>query len=94
MEGVEEKYERYRRMTRSALEKVEILPPKGSEFYRIGELLVDMARRYLRDGEYFAQKGDYATALASVSYAHAWLDVGVVMGILKGEDPKLFMVEP
>ena len=94
MEGVEEKYERYRRMTEEALKKVEVSVPEGSELRRLAELLIDMAERYLKDGEFFARKGDYSTALASVSYAHAWLDVGVVMGILKGEDPKLFMVEP
>ncbi len=94
MEGAREKYARYREITEKALSEVEIVPPEGSEMRKLAGLLVDMARRYYEDSIHFAEKGDYATALASVSYAHAWLDVGVVLGLLKGGDPKLFMVEP
>ena len=94
MEGAKQKAERYIGITRRALEEAEIVPPEGSELRRMAELLLDMARRYLSDAEYFLQKGDYPTALASASYAHAWIDVGVVLGLLKGEDPKIFMVEP
>ncbi len=92
-ESVRERAERYISITRRALSLVEVVPPPGSELRKTAELLVDMARRYLSDAEYYLDK-DPATALAAASYAHAWLDVGVVIGILKGEDPKLFMVEP
>ncbi len=94
MEDVSQKAERYISITRRALEEVEVVPPEKSELRKIAEFLVDMAQRYLSDAEYFLQKGDFATALASASYAHAWIDVGVVLGLLKGEDPKIFMVEP
>ena len=94
MEDVKEKAERYIGITRKALELVEIIPPQGSELRKTAELLLDMARRYLSDAEHFYRKGDFPTALASASYAHAWIDVGVVLGVLKGEDPKIFMVEP
>ena len=94
MEDVKQKAERYIGITRRALEEVEVVPPEKSELRKVANLLLDMARRYLSDAEYFFQKGDYATSLASASYAHAWIDVGVVLGLLKGEDPKIFMVEP
>ena len=92
MEGVKERTERYIRITRRALQEVEIVPPEGTELRRIAEKLLDTARRYLLDAEYYYSKGEYATALSSVSYAHAWIDAGVVIGVLKGEDPKIFMV--
>ena len=94
MEDVKEKAKRYLDVTRLALERVEVVPPPKSELRRIANLLLDMAQRYFSDALHFYEKGDYATALASVSYAHAWIDVGVVLGLLKGEDPKIFMVEP
>ena len=94
MEGVKEKAERYISITERALREVEIIPPEGSKLREIAEFLLDMARRYLSDARYFFGKGDYPTALAAASYAHAWIDVGVVLGLLKGENPKIFMVEP
>jgi len=51
-----------------------------------------MCRRYLEDSKYFAERGDYATALAAVSYAHAWIDVGTYIGILKGDSDQLFVL--
>ena len=88
-----EKAKKYIEMTAKALEVVEIVPPPNSYLRRVAELLLDMARRYWEDAKYYLEK-DPLTALAAASYAHAWLDVGVVLGLLKGEDPKLFMVEP
>ncbi|NPA86526.1 MAG: DUF357 domain-containing protein [Candidatus Diapherotrites archaeon] len=93
-ESAEEKARRYISITEAALGKVEILPPPGSELRPLAEKLLDMASRYLSDARYFLEKGDPLTALAAASYAHAWIDVAVVLGLLKGEDPKIFMVEP
>ena len=50
-----------------------------------------MAQNYLSDGRHFEQKGEHAVALASYSYAHAWLDAGVRAGFLDGKnDDRLF----
>ena len=49
-----------------------------------------MAQNYYEDGCYFQGKRDLLTALASFSYAHAWLDAGVRARILEGSDGDLF----
>ncbi len=85
MESVEEKYLRYVKITEKALERVKIADP-------LGKKLLDMCRRYLEDSKYFAQMGDYPTALAAISYAHAWIDVGTYIGLLKGDDDQLFII--
>lgn len=85
MESVEEKYRRYVRITEEALRRVKVADPLGNK-------LLDMCRRYLEDSKYFASRGDYATALAAVSYAHAWIDVGTYIGLLKGDDDQLFIL--
>ncbi len=91
---IESVYERYRKLTREAINRIEIVIPEDTWLYNVARHLLDMAERYLVDSEYFFEKGDAIRALIAVVYAHAWLDVGVRMGILKGNDPKLFMVEP
>ncbi len=85
MESVEEKWRRYVKITEEALRRVEVANPTG-------EKLLDMCKRYLSDSKYFAERGDYATALAAVSYAHAWIDVGTYIGLLKGDDHQLFIL--
>jgi len=85
VESVEEKWRRYVGVTEEALRRVKIGDPMGQK-------LLDMCRRYLEDSKYFAERGDYATALAAVSYAHAWIDVGTYIGILKGDSDQLFVL--
>ncbi len=85
MEGVKEKYERYVKITEKALGRVQITGETGQK-------LIDMCKRYLEDSKYFAEQGDYATALAAISYAHAWIDVGTYLGFLKGDDDQLFIL--
>ncbi len=93
MESVEERARRYISLTERALREVAVAVPKDSSLYPSALLLLDMARRYLSDAKYFLGR-DPLTSLAAASYAHAWLDVGVRLGLLKGDNPKLFMVEP
>ena len=93
MESAEEKARRYISLTRRALEEVSIAVPRDSSLFSSAALLLDMTERYLRDAEYFLRR-DPLTALAAASYAHAWLDAGVRLGLLKGDNPRLFMVEP
>ncbi len=45
-----------------------------------------MARAYLADAEHFSSTGDRERALAAVSYAHGWLDAGVRLGLLDGQN--------
>ncbi len=85
MEDVREKWNRYVRITERALQRVEIVSDAGKK-------LIDMCTRYLEDSKYFAEMGDFATALAAVSYAHAWIDVGTYLGLLKGDDEQLFII--
>jgi len=85
LEDVRKKYERYIKITETALRRVKIVSETG-------EKLLDMCRRYVSDAKYFAERGDYATALAAISYAHAWIDVGTYLGFLKGDDDQLFII--
>jgi len=85
VESAEEKWRRYVKVTEEALRRVKVVDPRGNR-------LVEMCRRYLEDSKYFAERGDYTTALAAVSYAHAWIDVGTYIGLLKGDDDQLFVL--
>jgi len=51
---------------------------------------LSMANNYLKDGEVLEKKGDLVRALASYSYAYAWIDAGVRVGLFYGTDNKLF----
>ncbi len=91
MEDLETKVRRYIELTGKALENVDVVSSPDTVMGRFGREMVDMARRYWEDSKYFLEKGDFTTALAAVSYAHAWLDIGVRLGILRGRIPKYFM---
>jgi len=90
LEEVKERAERYSGLTEKALEIVKISAEEGSQERAVAEDFLEMARNYLKDGRYYAEKGDWVTALASFSYAHAWIDAGVRARILKGKGNKLF----
>lgn len=86
MSELEEKLIKYRLLTKKALEKADIIEEEGRD-------LMEMARNYYKDGKYFEEKGDKLTALASYSYAHAWIDAGVRLKKLDGKgDDKLFVL--
>ena len=90
LEELKLRTEKYEKLTEKALLLVEIsAKPRTREFENAKDFL-EMARNYLNDGKYYASKGDLVTALASYSYAHAWIDAGVRSGILKGEGTELF----
>ena len=53
-----------------------------------------MATRYFQDAKFFEKKGDKLTALAALSYAHAWLDAGARLGLFDvAHDNVLFTVD-
>jgi hypothetical protein len=77
--------------TGRALAKVTVCPAERSHLRASAEDMVAMAKAYHADAGHYAAKGDYVTAFAAVSYAHAWLDVGVRLGLLDGHgDEALF----
>ncbi len=78
--------EKYLRITREALERVRVAPPRRSFLVGAAEDFLSMARAYLADAESFRTKGDGDRALAAVSYAHGWIDAGVRLGLLDGGD--------
>lgn len=78
--------EKYLRLTAEALERVSVVPPKRSFLIGASEDFLGMARAYLSDARHFQAQGDRDRALAAASYAHAWLDAGVRLGLLDGGD--------
>jgi hypothetical protein len=77
--------------TERALAKVRVTPAERSHLRRSADDMLSMARAYWQDAQHYAGKGDYVTAFAAVSYAHAWLDIGVRLGLLDGQgDDHLF----
>jgi hypothetical protein len=83
-EELEERLDRYLKITAKALAKVSVAPPDRSFLRRGGEDFLAMARSYYHDALHFKEKGDVARALAAVSYAHGWIDAGVRLGLLDG----------
>ncbi len=77
--------EKYLKLTREALAIVTPGPPERSFLRGASDDLLRMAKAYLADAESFAAGGDRDRALAAVSYAHGWLDVGVRLGLLDGK---------
>jgi hypothetical protein len=60
------------------IERVEVVSKKGKEFMRNIEA-------YISDSEYFLETGDLVRAFECVVWAWAWLEIGVEVGLLKGE---------
>lgn len=79
---LEDRARRYIEMTENALRIVKVAPSEESLLYKGGKDFIEMCRNYLNDSKYFFEKGDYENSLAASSYAYAWLDAGVRIGIL------------
>ena len=91
MEDLKKKLAWYRSTTRKALEKIAVMDGTDKREREKAKMLLDMANNYFSDAEHFEKKGLLLTALAAYSYAHAWLDAGVRLGILDGKnDDRLF----
>lgn len=84
---IEEKLDKYFKLTEEALAKIKSADSEEAKSF------LDTAQRYFSDAKYFRQKGDLLTALAAVSYAHAWLDAGAKLGFFDVKDNRLFCVE-
>lgn len=89
-EKINEKLDKYFSMTEKAMKMLEI---KNPEDEKAGEFL-GMAKNYFSDAKHFREKGDLLTALAAVSYSHAWLDAGARLGLFKVDNSSdLFAVD-
>ena len=89
-----QKLEKYWSMTEEALALVKITAGKGSKEYKSAADFLQMTKSYLSDSRHFAKKGDFLTALAAVSYAHAWLDAGARVGLFNVDNSSnLFTVD-
>lgn len=84
--ALRERLERYFALTEKALKVVRAAPPHRSFLHTGAQDMIAMARNYVQDARHFQQEGDLPRALAAVSYAHAWLDAGVRLGLLDGGD--------
>lgn len=85
------KMQDYLGKTERALAKVRVAAAERSHLRKAAEDMLAMARAYHADASHYAAKGDLVTAFAAVNYAHAWLDIGVRLGLLDGQgDDALF----
>ncbi len=81
--SLRERCEKYVKMAQTALSIVEISVPAESFLHSAANDFMQMCRNYLSDSIHFLERGDYENSLAASSYAYAWLDAGVRLGILK-----------
>jgi len=88
--GIEERVAKYEALTEKALEAIKFSEGISEKERSIGNDFLGMARNYFSDGRHYRERGDLLTALASFSYAHAWLDAGVRARIFHAEDDRLF----
>ena len=89
------KLKKYLAMTEKAISLVKIAAAdKNSQEYKSAADFFEMAKNYLSDSKHFAEKGDFLTAIAAASYAHAWLDAGARIGLFKVDSSSdLFVVD-
>ena len=93
--AADKKLQKYLAMTEKALTLVKIAAiDKSSKGYESAADFLQMAKDYLSDSKHFYSKGDVLTAIAAVSYAHAWLDAGARLGLFKVDNSSdLFTVD-
>ncbi|NLM30263.1 MAG: DUF357 domain-containing protein [Methanomicrobiales archaeon] len=78
-----EKTHRYRQMLRDALGMVEAAPDPASPLHDGSVEFHAAAESWYMAGVERLEAGDYAGALARLSYGYAWLDAGVRAGLLR-----------
>ena len=85
-----EKVEKYESLTKKGIETIKKKTNLPKKEEKIAEDFLSMANNYYQDGKYYKEKGHLLTALASFSYAHAWLDAGVRAHLFDATDDQLF----
>ncbi len=89
-EITEERLQRYFRITEEALRNVEVAVHEKSLLMGVAKDFLNMAESYFKDAMYYYERKDYVTAFAALNYAHGFIDAGVRLGVLRGEDDRLF----
>ncbi len=89
-EDLEKKVDKYQKLTEKALKEIKLENGLTDKEKEIAKDFLSMTTNYLNDGKYYREKGELLVALASSSYAHAWLDAGVRARIFHAEDDQLF----
>jgi len=82
--------QKYRGLLEKALKTIKRNIKNESFLKEIEADYLSMAKNYLHDGIVFQEKGDHIRALACFSYAYAWIDAGVRIGVFYGIDRNLF----
>ncbi len=82
------KYETCLRITKDAMERLVVIKESIA-----ARRYLEFARDYFNDALYYARKGDYATALEAIAYAHGFIDAGVIAGFFKIDGYHLEAVE-
>ncbi|MFA6269256.1 MAG: DUF357 domain-containing protein [archaeon] len=84
------KVEKYQKLTERALKEIKIKKGITPNEEKIALDFLSMAKNYFNDAKYYKEKGELLVALASFSYAHAWLDAGVRAKVFEATDDQLF----
>jgi len=85
MTDLDEKTSKYHTMLSEAIDAVRVIKDTDE-----AEEFLEVARSYLKDGEYFLDKDDEVNALVAFSYGHAWLDAGMRLGLYETDKEELF----
>ena len=85
-----EKVDKYELLTKKALLLIKQKKDLSKKEKAIALDFLSMAKNYFSDAKYYKGKGELLVALASFSYAHAWLDAGVRAHLFDAEDDQLF----
>lgn len=85
---VKDKINRYREITKEALEQAK----ENISDEKAAKEIIEMVEAYMADAEHFEEKGEDLDALAALSYAHGWLDCGARLKVFDVSDSRLFTV--
>ena len=91
--ALNQKVSHYETLTAAALKKIKIQSKLSKKNRQTATDFLEMAQNYFSDAKYFKKQGELLIALAAFSYAHAWLDAGVRIGVLDAQnDGRLFVL--
>ncbi len=75
-----EKYEYCLGITEKALRDMKVVDEKKAR------ILLKWVEDYKKDAEYYFNRGDFATALEAIAYAHGFIDSAVLLGLVEIKD--------
>jgi len=85
------KIQKYKKLTKKALDIAKNSIIKGKEIY--AQEIFEMVENYISDAEHFENKKDLVNAFAALNYAHGWIDAGVRLDIFDVDESKLFTIK-